>query len=209
MTDACREITHVLQSTCSFFFQSDSLRSSMGYCLSFAVPSKTGEYDDLSSQLFVNSPDERMRQQLMHSQNQLRDTQPAWDNAPLPRTLEEALRSRDRAVVITETEVPFRIVDVNTAWEGLCGYSFVECQGKTLGSLLRGPDTDKSAVTALVSQLLRGEEAGAVLTNYTKEGRMFRNRLRVGPLKDGDHTTHFVGILQEIKEDDRKVEPCG
>lgn len=177
----------------------------MGYSLSFAHESDN--FMDLSSKLFLDMPDKRMQEQLTISQDQLRhqdsDNAP-WDDVPLPRTLEDALRPTNRAVVITETSLPFRIVEVNTAWEGLCGYPFVECQGKTLGSLLGGPETDKSAVTAVVSQLLRGEEAGTVLTNYTKDGRKFRNRLRVGPLKDGDLTTHFVGVLQEIHDEDRR-----
>jgi PAS domain S-box-containing protein len=186
-------------------FQSESLRNTMGYSLSFA--NESDNFMDLSSKLFLNMPDKRMQEQLTISQDQLRrqdsDNAP-WNNEPLPRTLEDALRSTNRAIVITETSLPFRIVEVNTAWEGLCGYSFVECQGKTLGSLLGGPETDKSAVTAVVSQLLRGEEAGTVLSNYTKGGRKFRNRLRVGPLMDGDLTTHFVGVLQEIHDEDSR-----
>lgn len=170
----------------------------MAYSLSFAAES--GETHDLSSNMFVNGPDQRMRQQLANSENQLRRPSSMFDDSPLPRTLEEALSPSKQAIVITETTAPFRIVDVNTAWEGLCGYSFVECQGKTLGSLLTGPETDKSAVTAVVSTLLRGEQAGAVITNYTKDGRPFRNRLRVGPLMDGDKTTHFIGVLQEIHD---------
>ena len=72
-----------------------------------------------------------------------------------------------------------------------------------MGSLLQGPETDRSAVTAVVSNLLRGEEGGAVLTNYTKDGRAFRNRLRVGPLMmDGEEETKFfIGVLQEIHDD--------
>ena len=170
----------------------------MAYSLSFAAES--GEKNDFSSNMFVNGLDQRMQRQLANSENQLRRRNSMFDDSPLPRTLEEALRPSQQAFVITETNAPFRIVDVNTAWEGLCGYSFVECQGKTLGSLLQGPETNRSAVTAVVSTLLRGEQAGAVLTNYTKDGRPFRNRLRVGPLMDGDKTTHFIGVLQEIHD---------
>jgi PAS domain-containing protein len=49
---------------------------------------------------------------------------------------------------------------------------------------------------------MRGEEAGGVITNYTKEGRRFRNRLRVGPLYDNDaqNPQYFVGVLQEIHD---------
>lgn len=173
----------------------------MAYSLSFAAG--PDEKDAVSSKILVNAPNELMQKQLANSQNQLRqvDHKKEWDDEPLPHTLEDALRPSNRAIVITETTVPFRIVDVNQAWEGLCGYSFVECQGKTLGSLLQGPKTDRAAVTAVVSTLLRGEEAGAVLTNYTKDGREFRNRLRVGPLMDGDKATHFVGVLQEIHDE--------
>ena len=101
--------------------------------------------------------------------------------------------------MVTETTKPFRIVDVNQAWEGLCGYSYVESKGQSLGDLLKGPETDPLAVTALLNQLLRGEDATTVLTNYTKSGRQFRNRLHVGPLYDDNGSiSHFVGVLQEV-----------
>lgn len=170
----------------------------MAYSIAFA------SYQSLDPAVFpLDKPSELQKRQLSISQDQLRrsqDSRTSWNNSPLPRTLKDALLQNNRAIVITETSLPFRIVEVNSTWEGLCGYSFDECQGKTLGSLLQGPETNKSAVTALVSKLLSGEEGGAVLTNYTKEGRKFRNHLRVGPLMDGDRTTHFVGVLQEIHE---------
>jgi PAS domain S-box-containing protein len=102
---------------------------------------------------------------------------------------------------VTDKDMPFSIVEVNQAWEGLCGYGYAESHGKSLGTLLQGPETNMASVTAMMSQLLRGEEAGTVITNYTKDGRRFRNRLRVGPLvNDAGETTHFVGVLQEIQD---------
>jgi PAS domain S-box len=120
---------------------------------------------------------------------------------PLPRNLVEASIPDDpRAIVITETEMPFRIVSVNDSWEQLCGYTRSECKGMTLGCI-QGPETNKAAVTALMAQLLKGEEAGTVLTNYNKNGRKFHNRLRVGPLKnDSGKITHFIGVLKEVNE---------
>eukprot|EP01083_Nonionella_stella_P089529 249809_1 len=120
---------------------------------------------------------------------------------PLPRNMVEATIEDDaRAIVITEAEMPFRIVNVNSAWEGLCGYTKDECNGLTL-SCIQGPDTNQTAVTALMSQLLRGEEAGTVLMNYRKDGSKFLNRLRVGALRDDKNTiTHFVGVLKEVQE---------
>lgn len=133
---------------------------------------------------------EAMNEQLRNSVNQLYSYNPT----PIPKTMVQALQEQDQAIVITEASPPFQIVHVNETWEGLCGYTLEECRGKTL-SLLQGRDTDLSATTSVVSQLLRGEESGAVLTNYTKEGRRFRNHLRVGPLEG-----LFVGVLQEIHD---------
>lgn len=120
------------------------------------------------------------------------------DSDPLPRTFEDALRPTRRALVVTEANAPYRVVNVNNAWVDLCGYSYVESKGKTLGNLLQGPKTDASATTAMMHQLLHGEEVGITLINYTKDGREFRNRLRAGPLLEGDRVTHFVGVLQEV-----------
>ena len=129
----------------------------------------------------------------------------------LPRTFEDAIRPSKRAIVVTEPRMPFNVVDVNKAWEDLCGYKYTECRGKSLGSLIKGPQTDPVTVTALINQLLRGEDATAIITNYTKDGRPFRNRLRVGPLYTNSHrshslngpaskkeVSHFVGILEEV-----------
>ena len=121
------------------------------------------------------------------------------DRDPLPTSLDQVFDGTscaDRAVVMTEMHAPFRIVHVNTAWEGLCGYQLEECRDKTLG-MLQGPDTNLSAATSLLHQLLQGEEAGTILTNYTKEGRRFRNYLRVAPLHSDPF---FVGQLQEIQD---------
>jgi len=122
-------------------------------------------------------------------------------NHPLPQTLQDALLPSSQAIVITENKTPFRVYNVNEAWEGLCGFSHVESKGKSLGALLGGRETDACAVTALIHQLfVHGEEATTVITNYTKDGRKFRNRLSVGPLYDEEtnEVSHFVGVLKEV-----------
>jgi PAS domain S-box-containing protein len=120
---------------------------------------------------------------------------------PLPHNLQEASLPEDsRAIVITEAAMPFRIISVNHSWENLCGYSQNEVNGRTL-ECLQGEETNKFAVTALMAQMLKGEEAGTLLTNYTKEGRKFHNRLRVRPLRNNDgKITHFAGVLKEVNE---------
>ena len=148
-----------------------------------------------------------MKEQLERSKLQLRSSrmvatkplQPINDRS-LPKTLEDALRPSSRAIVVTEIRRPFRVQDVNKAWEGLCGYSYLEAKGRSLGELLGGKETDELAVSALLNQLMRGEDATTILTNYTKTGRKFRNRLHAGPILDNNgDITHFIGVLQEVE----------
>lgn len=118
-------------------------------------------------------------------------------SAPLPRRLSQVFGEEEsRAVVVTEMHAPFRIFYVNSEWENLCGYALEECQGRTLG-MLQGPETNVTGITSLIHQLYQGEEGGIILTNYTKEGRRFRNYLQVAPMKD---EPFFVGVLQEIQD---------
>jgi len=190
----------------------EEARNDLAYCLSFS-----NDGSDFSRHMNRLFPDALMREQLEHSSSsssssrkpeQSKSHAVAIDQQPLPTTLEDALRpQKSRAIVVTEAVKPFRIVQVNTAWENLCGYTFVQSHRKTLGTLLKGPETDPVAATALIAQLLAGEpEASVTLTNYTGSGRRFRNRVRVGPLYDSNNgsnnnfPTHFVGVLQEVHD---------
>ena len=174
------------------------------YSLSLA-----SDQNDFENTTFLDLLDDRMKSQLeqVSSRNFPKQSQGIEDNVNdsilqyLPRNFDEATKGDDpRAIVVTEMSIPFRIVTVNSAWETLCGYAADECHGQTL-SLLQGSETNTSSITALMSQLLRGETAGTILTNYKKDGSKFRNYLNVGPLED-DHgnTTHFVGVLREIQD---------
>lgn len=183
--------------------QEDDLRNDLSYSLAFAE-----DQDNASAWHFQVLSDPRMQSQLEKSRGQCipkKQKHPAEeqhvDDDPLPKTMSDALAPSRRAIVITENRAPYRIWNVNLAWEELCGYSFLESRGKTLGSLLQGRETDTIAATNLITKLLQGEEeAGTELINYTKEGRRFTNRIRVGPIFDEQHKmTHFVGVLQEMR----------
>jgi len=166
-------------------------RSSLAYSLSFAHAKS-----DFTHLLLTDS----MKKQLSNTDNVLKENHQQYHEPPLPQTLSEAIDDQEDAIVITEINCPFKITYVNAAWEQLCGFRREECLGKTL-KIIQGPETDSMAITALMSQLLRGETAGTLLNNYDKYGRKFRNRLRVGPIfSDYSHSevTHFVGVLREV-----------
>lgn len=116
------------------------------------------------------------------------------DTQPLPQSLLTATFDA-RAVVITEPDHPFRIVAVNDAWTGLCGFTPREAKGKSLKDLIQGPATDTGALRAMVEELMTGYEASARTINYTKAGRPFQNMLRVGRMTDDKY---LVGVLREM-----------
>ncbi|KAL3924899.1 MAG: hypothetical protein SGILL_000764 [Bacillariaceae sp.] len=169
------------------------------------------QHHHMRSPWYTEEHENRRQNKIGSDENQLDHFQRSQRSSSLPKTLQDALRPTTRAIVITETTKPFRVFNVNKAWEDLCGYDFLESSGRSLGSLLKGEETDQLAVTSLINKLLQGEEAIAILTNYTKEGRRFRNRLHVGPLYDDasseahqdssskqQQPSYFVGVLKEV-----------
>lgn len=117
----------------------------------------------------------------------------------IPKTL-ASISSDARALVLTESSSPFRIVSVNSSWEKLCGFTQNECRGKTL-SCIQGDRANTAAIRAAMNDVTKGNEVCTVLQNYSKEGTMFQNRLRIGPIRDHCGTvTHYVGLLEEVNE---------
>jgi hypothetical protein len=69
--------------------------------------------------------------------------------------------------------------------------------------MIQGPGTCKTSLTAMVKEVLQGNQSSALVTNYHKSGRKFFNRIRAGPLeKDDDGNFNLlVGILEEVNEE--------
>uniref|UniRef100_A0A7S4ABA0 PAS domain-containing protein n=1 Tax=Pseudo-nitzschia australis TaxID=44445 RepID=A0A7S4ABA0_9STRA len=120
----------------------------------------------------------------------------------LPKTMEDALND-ERPIIITTVESPFRVVDVNGAWEGLCGYRRDEAIGRNLGSLLQGPETNIQTANDTVRALRTNGFSEAILTNYTKSGHKFKNHLKLGMISGtrsidiSSDETYFVGVLND------------
>jgi len=122
----------------------------------------------------------------------------------IPKTMKDALNDQ-RPIVITTIESPFRVVDVNGAWEGLCGYRREEAIGRNLGSLLQGPDTNMAVANELVRSLKKNGISETFITNYAKNGRRFENHIQIGMVSATDNSNvasssdaYFVGVLSDI-----------
>merc|ERR1719464_1765985 len=191
--DYSRTQQHRLMSTRQLVYESDycddDISSSMSYSFSFATSIKEGSAVKFPS--LTRSLNDREMEQLRISQDQLippsssnsielgikglsyhrpsafsQQQQPKrQQHPPLPRTLRDAPRPSSDAIVITESTMPFKVFDVNSPWKDLCGYSYAESKGKSLGSLLSGEETDTCSITALIHQLfVHGEEVTTVVT---------------------------------------------
>jgi PAS domain S-box-containing protein len=91
---------------------------------------------------------------------------------------------------------------------GGCGYSREEAVQRNIGELLQGPETNVATATDMIRYLKRDSFSKAVLTNYTKDGRKFQNRISVGVISsDGDEAgraggpsnLYFVGVLEDLE----------
>src|SRR5687768_4175814 len=77
------------------------------------------------------------------------------------------------------------IVEVNTAFEVLTGYSRDEIVGRNC-RFLSGPGTDPEARAALRSAVAQGRPTLVELVNYRKDGSPFRNAVMLAPVLDAN-----------------------
>ncbi len=90
------------------------------------------------------------------------------------------------------------IVQVNPAFETITGYAASEAIGKNC-RYLQGSDRLQPEIAEIRAALAEGRACSVTLRNYRRDGTMFRNTLRLEPLRDDvGHVTHFVGLIRDV-----------
>jgi PAS domain S-box-containing protein len=90
------------------------------------------------------------------------------------------------------------IVHVNSAFESITGYAAGEAIGKNC-RYLQGSDRLQPEITEIRAALAEGRTGSVTLRNYRRDGTMFRNALRLVPIRDGaGQVTHFVGLMRDV-----------
>jgi PAS domain S-box-containing protein/diguanylate cyclase (GGDEF)-like protein len=90
------------------------------------------------------------------------------------------------------------IVKVNAAFEAITGYSPDEAIGKNC-RYLQGSDRLQPEIAEIRAALTDGRPCTVTIRNYRRDGTMFRNSLRLIPLRDdADEVTHFVGLMRDV-----------
>ena len=90
------------------------------------------------------------------------------------------------------------IVHVNPAFESITGYPAAEAIGKNC-RYLQGHDRQQPEIAEVRTALAEGRSASVTLRNYRRDGAMFRNALRLAPLRnDAGQVTHFIGLIRDV-----------
>lgn len=90
------------------------------------------------------------------------------------------------------------IVQVNPSFEMITGYPAAEAIGKNC-RYLQGSDRLQPEIAEIRAALAEGHACSVTLRNYRRDGTMFRNALRLEPLRDEDgRVTHFVGLIRDV-----------
>lgn len=120
-----------------------------------------------------------------------------------PPVLLAAIKETDFSVVITTGELEASgpvFVHVNDAFTRMTGYSKEELLGAT-PSILEGPDTDRSVLERLKSNLRAGDSFECRVWNYRKDGTPYLVEWTITRLRhDGEGLDYFFSVQQEITD---------
>lgn len=116
-------------------------------------------------------------------------------------TLFASIRVSPIATLITNPRLPDNpIVCANAAFCALTGYEEVEILGQNC-RFLQGLATEAEQRALLRSAVEQGRPVLIVLTNYRKDGTLFRNAVMVAPLFGADGSIeYFIGSQMVIPE---------
>ncbi len=91
---------------------------------------------------------------------------------------------------------------VNPAFTRTTGYTLEEVIGKTPGSFLKGPQTDKEASRVMGEKISNGEAFKELeIVNYTKEGRPYWVSIEVQPIfNQSGKAIQFIAIESDVSE---------
>ncbi|MES2444926.1 MAG: EAL domain-containing protein [Pseudomonadota bacterium] len=90
------------------------------------------------------------------------------------------------------------IVQVNPAFEAITGYAAADAIGKNC-RYLQGSDRLQPEIAEVRAALAEGRPCSVTLRNYRRDGTLFRNALRLIPLRgDAGEVTHVVGLIRDV-----------
>lgn len=112
-----------------------------------------------------------------------------------------AIANLELGVVIadaTQTDEP--IVFANPGFTQITGYAVEEVIGQNC-RLLQGPDSDRTVIRSIRTNLNARRSGKYILQNYRKDGTWFWNELTINPVFDPEgKLVSFVGLINDITQ---------
>ena len=111
--------------------------------------------------------------------------------------LAQIARRTSNAVIISD--VQGRIEWVNDGFTRISGHSLAEVLGRKPGDFLQGKASDPDAIASMREAIRRGVATNVEIVNYAKDGREYRLRIEITPLRDAEgRLTGFMAIESDI-----------
>lgn len=106
-------------------------------------------------------------------------------------------------VAIILTDASKKILWVNEDFTQITGYELHEVIGRKPGEMLQGPKSESHIINRMRSSLASGEIFKEEITNYRKNGEMYKCRLVVNPIFNAQNQlTNFIAFEIDSGETD-------
>lgn len=107
----------------------------------------------------------------------------------------------DGVVILERTGHANPIVYVNAAFLNMTGYSEAELLGQDC-RMLKAGDNEQEALATLTQAINEGRECRVKLRQYTKDGRMFWNEIKISYIRDGANISHVVSVNRDATQEE-------
>jgi len=115
------------------------------------------------------------------------------------KVLSQIAENNINAVVIADKEG--KISWANRSFTQMTGYQLEEVSGKSPGSILQGPETDKKTANQLRKQIREGKPFSAEILNYNKDREKYWVRIQGQPIiNDKGETTGYFALEENITD---------
>lgn len=109
---------------------------------------------------------------------------------------ENVLDALPHGVVITDTHG--KTEWINQGVVELCGYTLSELRGRTPGSVLQGPETDRKVVRRMSKALAARSACSEQILNYDAKNRRYLAAVDIAPVWQGQRFRGFVGLIRDL-----------
>lgn len=145
----------------------------------------------------------RMGRDVLAPERKIAGPAPVLSDGEVEQRLGDAwsiLEALPCAVIVTDTRGLARYV--NRGVLSLCGYDLADLHGRTPGSVLQGPATDRNTVARLRAAVADCRSCSVSIVNYHRSGEPYLALVDVAPLGFGANHIGFVGVARRIDVSD-------